>query len=336
MYTLDRMLALALGRPLGINDSDCDVELPVDVEDEHLPEYYTGGQVPQPSLMAGFIYMIKLYEIGGRMLRQVYALDVCREHVDADRKAELQRTVEALDNELSNWCNELPAIYKTNPQKDEQASMGIVLCSHYYSLVTTLHRNFLPVKREESQTAKSTLKAVSTARHCIKLAPSFQTLVAPSHHLAFYIQNLFSSAVIVLLFSMHTTDTNAASVTLEEARGTLSALEVWEGQWPGARKCKELLTELVTTATEAIAKHSKEPPSAPAPPASPTSRHERRRSVTIGNVTTGGPPARVMKPSRTRRNQSRDPGTTSSRRMAAVSPYRVDSKLTSTRIAVLD
>ncbi|KAJ2933626.1 hypothetical protein H1R20_g3439, partial [Candolleomyces eurysporus] len=323
VYTLDRMLALALGRPLGINDSDCDVEMPSDVDDEHLTEYFNGAQLPQPSLMAGFIYMIKLYEIGGRMLRQVYALDVCREHLEPEKKAELQRTVENLDNELTKWCNELPAVYKTQPQKDEQASIGIVLCSHYYSVVTTLHRNFLPVKRDDSVTAKSTLKAVSTARHCIKLAPSFQTLVAPSHHLAFFIQNLFSSAVIVLLFAMHTTDARGAAITLEEARGTLTALETWEGQWPGARKCKELLIELVNTATEAIAKHQKDG-SNPAPPASPPSRHERRRSVTIGGASSSLPPGRVVKP-RTRRNQSRDPGTTSSRRMAAVSPYRVDT-----------
>jgi hypothetical protein len=218
-------------------------------------------------------------------------------------------------------------VYKTQPQKDEQASIGIVLCSHYYSVVTTLHRNFLPVKRDDSVTAKSTLKAVSTARHCIKLAPSFQTLVAPSHHLAFFIQNLFSSAVIVLLFAMHTNDARGAAITLEEARGTLTALEAWEGQWPGARKCKELLMELVSTATEAIAKHQKDGNSNP--PASPPSRHERRRSVTIGGASSSLPPGRVVKP-RTRRNQSRDPGTTSSRRLAAVSPYRVDSKCIST------
>ncbi|KAG2013921.1 nuclear protein, variant 2 [Coprinopsis cinerea AmutBmut pab1-1] len=326
VYTLDRMLALALGRPLGIHDADCDVELPADVDDEHLAEYYKGTQLPQPSLMAGFIFMIKLYEIGGRMLRQVYALDVCREYLEPEKKAELQRTVESLDNELTKWCNDLPAVYKTQPQKDEQASIGIVLCSHYYSLVTTLHRNFLPVKRDETITAKSTLKAVSTARHCIKLAPSFQTLVPPSHHLAFFIQNLFSSAVIVLLFSMHTPDVRGSQMTMEEARSTIAAVESWEGQWPGARKCKELLIELINTASEAMNKGQQEMNSSNATPTSPTSRHERRRSVTIGGTTTSSIPSsgRVHK-SRTRRNQSRDPGTTSSRRMAAVSPYRVDS-----------
>ncbi|TFK43169.1 fungal-specific transcription factor domain-containing protein [Crucibulum laeve] len=329
VYTLDRMLALALGRPLGINDSDCDVELPVDVDDEHLPEYFTGAPMNQrqPSLMKGSIELIKLYEIGGRVLREVYHLDNCRDHLEPERKVELQRTVESLDNELTKWCDDLPAVFKSQSETDEQVSMGAVLCSHYYSVLTTLHRNLLPVKRDQPVTAKSTVKAVSSARSCIRLAPSMKHVVPPSHHLAFFIQHLFSSAVIVLLYAMHSSDPRAATAALEEAKSTLSALESWEGQWPGARKCKELLQELTNTANEAIAQGTREkanPTVAPASTVVPT-RHERRKSVTLATSGSGSaPPGRVVKP-RTRRNQSRDPGTTSSRRLAAVSPYRVDS-----------
>ncbi len=34
VYTLDRMLALALGRPIGAEDVDCDVELPIAFDDD--------------------------------------------------------------------------------------------------------------------------------------------------------------------------------------------------------------------------------------------------------------------------------------------------------------
>ena len=145
------MLALALGRPLGINDSDCDVELPAEVDDDHLQEYFSGAVMNQgqPSLMAGSVALFNLYEIGGRVLRQVYALENCKEHLDAERKAELQRTVESLDTELTKWCDNLPPVYKSHSHTDEQVSMGAVLCSHYYSVLTTLHRNLLPVKRDQ-------------------------------------------------------------------------------------------------------------------------------------------------------------------------------------------
>ncbi|KAJ7507534.1 fungal-specific transcription factor domain-containing protein [Mycena galericulata] len=322
VYSLDRMLALALGRPLGINDSDCDVELPVEVDDEHLPDYYDGATVPQrqPSLMSGFVALTGLYKIAGRVLREVYALENCKDHLEPDRKAELQRTVESLDGELTKWCDDLPAVFKSQSETDEQVSMGAVLCSHYYSVLTTLHRNLLPVKRDQAVTAKSTVKAVSSARSCIRLAPSMKNVVPPSHHLAFFIQHLFSSAVILLLYAMHSSEPRAAAAAMEEAKSSLGALESWEGHWPGARKCKELLTELTNTAMDAVAKARRD--NAP-PAASPAlSDRERRRSVTI--ATTSGPGTGRIVKNKPRRNQSRDPGT-STRRLAAVSPYRVDS-----------
>lgn len=51
---------------------------------------------------------------------------------------------------------------------------------------------------------------------------------------------------------MHTTDTGASQTAMEEAKSCLAVLESWEGLWPGARKCKELLDDLAGTAAEAI------------------------------------------------------------------------------------
>ncbi|THV03323.1 putative fungal-specific transcription factor [Dendrothele bispora CBS 962.96] len=330
VYTLDRMLAVALGRPIGINDTDCDVELPVEVDDENLPEYFDGASMSSKplSLMTGSVAMIKLYQIGGRVLREVYALENCKDNLEPERKAELQRTVEVLDNELTQWCNDLPAVFKSQSQTDEQVSMGAVLCSHYYSMLTTLHRNFLPVKRDQLVTPRSTAKAVSSARSCIRLAPSMKNVVPPSHHLAFFIQHLFSSAVILLLYAMHANDPRAGSAAMEEAKSTLPALESWEGQWPGARKCKELLVELTSTATEAIVQGPKEEIPMTVPPSATTtagaSMLERRNSASSSSQRAV---SRAMR-SQSRRNPSRDPSTNRSRRIAAVSPYRVD---TSTR-----
>jgi hypothetical protein len=121
---------------------------------------------------------------------------------------------------------------------------------------------------------------------------------------------------------MHASEQRAASAAMDEAKSTLVALESWEGQWPGAKKCKELLIDLINTATEAIIQGGREKSSVGTTPTSPAT-HERRRSVTIGTVTTGPAPGRVVK-GRPRRNQSRD-HSTSNRRLAAVSPYRVDA-----------
>lgn len=329
MYSLDRMLALALGRPLGVEDSDCDVELPVDVDDENLADYFSvGAQTSRQhlSLMTGTIALTGLYKIAGRVLRQVYAIDNCKDHLEPEKKVELQRSVETLDRELTKWCDDLPIEFKSEPVTEKQVSMGAVLCSHYYSVLTTLHRNFLPVKRDQPAAPKSTAKAVSSARSCIRLAPSIKNVIPPSHHLAFFIQHLFSSAVIILLYAMHSPDPKAAATAMEEGRSCLGALESWEGYWPGARKCKELLSELANTAEEAIkaAAHNANGSGVPGSMSSGvTSNPERRRSVTISPAQMSGPaPGRPIKSKPRKISRSRDPYS----RRSVASVIRVDCK----------
>ncbi|KAF7981566.1 hypothetical protein HWV62_32590 [Athelia sp. TMB] len=312
VYSLDRMLAMALGRPLGIEDTDCDVDLPVNIDDENLQEYFSlGAQASeqQLSLMAGTNALTGLYHIAGRVLRQVYALDKCKDNLEPEKRAELHRTVEALDKELTKWCDDLPVQFKSEPVTEKQVSMGAILCSHYYSVLTTLHRNFLPVKREQAVVPKSTAKAVSSARSCIRLAPSIKNVIPPSHHLAFFIQHLFSSAVIVLLYAMHAGDPRAAHAAMEEGKSCLGALESWEGYWPGARKCKELLSELAITADEAIRKAANggDASNAQAGPSGSSSNAERRRSVTISTVPTSPTPGRALKNKPRKISRSRDP-----------------------------
>jgi hypothetical protein len=69
---MDRMLAVALGRPLGVDERDCDVELCVPVDDDDLAAYFEGNNVQRdaPALMAGSVSLVTLYEIAGRVLRQ--------------------------------------------------------------------------------------------------------------------------------------------------------------------------------------------------------------------------------------------------------------------------
>ncbi|PBL02271.1 hypothetical protein ARMGADRAFT_1005684 [Armillaria gallica] len=324
VYVLDRMLALALGRPLGISDSDCDVEYPCEVDDDYLPEYYKGTTFNQPFLMTGTVALTKLYEITGRVLRQVYSLDNCRENLEPERKADLENIVESLHAELTQWCDDLPTMLKRDPKTPEQSAMAAVLCSHYYSVLTTLHRNLLPVNREDPSTEKSASQGVLSARSCIQLSPSIRNVVPPSHHLAFFIQHLFGSAVIVLLYAMHASEAKASTQAIEEAKTALVAIESWEGTWPGARKCKELLAELIATATDAVAKGSNSD-SNPSPPAAPHSPPQRRRSVTIASAPPNTIPGRMLKSKNTsRRNRSREQS--GARRLAA-SPYHVDTAL---------
>lgn len=326
------MLAVALGRPLGINDADCDVEYPVEVDDDHLAEYFAGNPSQQERpLMTGFVLLVKLYQIAGRILREVYDLELCKENLESEQKADLAAKVEGLDAELTQWCEGLPPHFKNQQRTNSEVSISSVLCSHYYSVLTTLHRNLLPLKEGDQPIApKSTIKAVSSARSCIRLAPSIKNVVPPSHHVAFFLQHLFSSSVILLLYAMHAPSSQASFAALEESQTALDALDSWEGLWPGAKKCKEFLVELTTTAREAVQRKKFDtsivrlgsPQQAaagrPTPPttASPTMLEgsgKRTVKISTGNRRPG------------RRGQSKE-SAPSDRRLSAVSPYRSDGE----------
>lgn len=97
---LDRMLAVALGRPLGIEgtrafpgcayqlttcsaflDIDCDVELPLAIDDDGLRAYFDHEEDMReaaPTLMTGFIALINLTKKAGLILRTVYGLHNCK------------------------------------------------------------------------------------------------------------------------------------------------------------------------------------------------------------------------------------------------------------------
>lgn len=277
------MLALALGRPIGCEDRDCDVELPIAIDDDNLGAYFAGAPLQndqQPSLMTGFTALISLYGIAGRVLRKVYPVNPPGDLADGERRVQLQNDVDALDAELTRWLDELPGVFKANMVNETQVTMGAVLCSHYYSVLTALHRNMLPVSREQPLAPRSTAKALSSARACIRLAPFIKNVVAPSHHLAFFIQHLFSCAVIVLLYAMHVTDESAAQAALAEANSCVEAVRSWEGLWPGARKCRELLTELTTTAREAVTNQRTDPSQFPAGAHGPFARDYAQQPTT--------------------------------------------------------
>ncbi|KAG9126164.1 hypothetical protein FRC07_004634 [Ceratobasidium sp. 392] len=258
VYGLDRMLAVALGRPVGIDDADCDVELPVPLDDEALQSFFARQPVDRssPSLMYGFIALTTLYKIAGKVLRSVYALDKCKGHLRAEKLAELQYTVDRLDAQLNAWCEELPDTFKSNPSTPQQVSLGAILCSTYYAILITLHRNFLPTRRNVrlswNPSSHSVGKAVGAARSCIFLAQSIKDVIPRSHSIAFFIQYLFSAAVIVLLCLMHATDEGAAQTALAEVDACLECLLSLEDAWPGAKRCKELLKDLQSAAKETM------------------------------------------------------------------------------------
>ncbi|KAF9231955.1 hypothetical protein BU15DRAFT_81796 [Melanogaster broomeanus] len=148
----------------------------------------------------------------------------------------------------------------------------------------------------------------------------------PLHHLAFFIQHLFSSTVIILLYAMHSPDPRATATAMDEAKSCILTIESWEGHWPGARKCKELLIELMSTADDAIRKVSnadRQATDMPMPPTVAPAALERRQSLVTSSSGQVLPVSRSIKMKPRRISRSRDPASTW---RPPVASYRVDSQ----------
>ncbi|KAJ1028723.1 hypothetical protein NDA16_001889 [Ustilago loliicola] len=81
-FILDCIFSINMGRPLALKLSDCDVKLPLEIDDETLFQYEAGGPVPtppartatdKPIVMSGFIHMIKLNVIVQDVVHVLYS-----------------------------------------------------------------------------------------------------------------------------------------------------------------------------------------------------------------------------------------------------------------------
>jgi hypothetical protein len=94
LYILDRSLAMSLGRPLAINDLDCDIEIP----DHESTEYQDA---------AGFFALVELHRLSGEVMTttsSVRQAKACRETAGGGA---LRAKIDDLSTRLRRWAGEV-------------------------------------------------------------------------------------------------------------------------------------------------------------------------------------------------------------------------------------
>lgn len=207
--------------------------------------------------------------------------------------------------------------FKSSPSTLQQASMGAVLCSSYYAILITLHRTLLPPRVQMATAGSSLQKAVGAARSCLCLAPSIKDAIPCTHYLSFFIQHLFSSAVIILLCLMHSSSAQDGStqIVMAEVQNGVATLESLEGRWPGAARCKALLGEFLENRISVLIRFSdeliavtletmKNGPVKPEPSPPPAGRHLRKGPKTSKRPTSKLTPDLTNSPDSVRSDSS--------------------------------
>ncbi|RKU48936.1 Transcriptional activator of fatty acid utilization [Coniochaeta pulveracea] len=136
LFTRDRSVAVALGRPIHINLDDSDVEMLT--EDDFIEDDGDGTAVeypPDPIHVQFFLQYVKLCEIMGLVLSQQYSVAS-----KASRRNPIDLTHS--DMALADWLQNCPKIvYWEMPRHHFWSAL---LHSNYYTTLCLLHRAHMP------------------------------------------------------------------------------------------------------------------------------------------------------------------------------------------------
>lgn len=136
LFTRDRSVAVALGRPVHINTDDSDVEMLceddfIEVEDDSQEAEYSQN----PLHVQFFLQYVKLCEIMGLVLSQQYSVA---------SKARRQNAIDLThsDMALADWLQNCPKEVSWEPSRHQFWSA--LLHSNYYTTLCLLHRAHMP------------------------------------------------------------------------------------------------------------------------------------------------------------------------------------------------
>ncbi|PBL02106.1 hypothetical protein ARMGADRAFT_954261 [Armillaria gallica] len=245
VYGIDRVLSIALGRPSGAHDDDCNVEMPAELDDAQLLASVEGAPITKTgeSFMTGFVALLEIYIIAGKVMRFVHSLQINDPLSEQTRK-----TVAAIDAELEHWLTRLPPTVRyaaNNRQNPKMLTLCLITFFVYYSAVIDLHRPFIPDGTSLSPDLTSLGQCMSAARSCIRIGEITQEMLPTSHHLAFAVQFITLSGITLLRCVYYLNHQELVSAIINDADKCVKILEKMQEIWPASKRCGEIVSDLL-------------------------------------------------------------------------------------------
>ncbi|KAJ5571857.1 transcriptional regulator family: Fungal Specific TF, partial [Penicillium sp. DV-2018c] len=241
LFTRDRSVAVALGRPIGINTDDSDVEMVTEddfIEDElDSPAEYA----PDPVHVQFFLQYVKLCEIMGLVLSQQYSV------------ASKSRRMNAMDlthsdMALADWLQNCPK--EVCWQRSRHHFWAALLHSNYYTTLCLLHRAHMPPAssapnnyRVEEMAYPSRTIAFQAAGMITSIVENLQAHGEIRYTPAFIVYSLFS-ALIMHVYQMRSSVPSIVATCQERINVCMLALKDVSKVW--------LVAKMVNTLFESI------------------------------------------------------------------------------------
>ncbi|KAJ5791441.1 transcriptional regulator family: Fungal Specific TF [Penicillium psychrosexuale] len=241
LFTRDRSVAVALGRPIGINTDDSDVEMVTEddfIEDEldMVAEYPA-----DPVHVQFFLQYVKLCEIMGLVLSQQYSV------------ASKSRRMNAMDlthsdMALADWLQNCPK--EVCWQRSRHHFWAALLHSNYYTTLCLLHRAHMPPAssapnnyRVEEMAYPSRTIAFQAAGMITSIVENLQAHGEIRYTPAFIVYSLFS-ALIMHVYQMRSSVPSIVATCQERINVCMLALKDVSKVW--------LVAKMVNTLFESI------------------------------------------------------------------------------------
>ena len=237
LFCRDRSVAVALGRPVGINLDDADVEMLTEddfIEDEpDRPSEYPAD----PIHVQFFLQYVKLCEIMGLVLSQQYSVA---------SKGRQRNAIDLThsDMALADWLQNCPKIvYWEMPRHHFWSAL---LHSNYYTTLCLLHRAHMPPSGgrfpEESPYPSRNI-AFQAAAMITSIVENLNAHNQLKYCPAFIVYSIFS-ALIMHVYQMRSPVPSIQQITQERLRSCMQAMKAVSRVW--------LVGKMVATLFESI------------------------------------------------------------------------------------
>lgn len=236
LFTRDRSVAVALGRPVHINTDDSDVEMVCEedfIEDDDPNNEYA----QDPLHVQFFLQYVKLCEIMGLVLSQQYSVA---------SKARRQNAIDLThsDMALADWLQNCPKeVYWEMPRHHFWSAL---LHSNYYTTLCLLHRAHMPPasgSRSEEGSYPSRNIAYQAAAMITSIIENLSAHNELRYCPAFIVYSLFS-ALIMHVYQMRSNVPSVVQATQDRMRVCMNALKDVSRVW--------LVAKMVYTLFESI------------------------------------------------------------------------------------
>ncbi|KAI1170474.1 fungal-specific transcription factor domain-containing protein [Nemania sp. FL0916] len=229
LFTRDRSVAVALGRPCNINLEDCDVDMIT--EDDFLEEDPGNAQgfSPDPIHVQFFLQYVKLCEIMGLVLSQQYSVA---------SRGRRQNAIDLThsDMALADWLQNCPkVVYWEMPRHHFWSAL---LHSNYYTTLCLLHRAHMPPNTSGQNPPRFPDESAYPSRNIAFQAAGMITSIIENlstheelrYCPAFVVYSLFS-ALIMHVYQMRSPVPSIQRVTHDRIRTCMSALKEVSKVW---------------------------------------------------------------------------------------------------------